>query len=384
MDDALSQRLRHTPSGPDAGRWDIFCHVIDHYGDAALCWRLARQLAQEYGLRPRLWIDDLPTLAALVPNAQTGTCIEGVIIEHWHPAEARLNQTTPHDVAPVVIAALGCTLPAGYRNAMRLRRPLWINLEHLSAEDWVAGCHGLASPKPDGLTEYFFFPGFTEQTGGLFREAHGLAQRRAFLADPRQAHTFLSALGVPQKPSTHYASLFCYSDSDIVTLLEVFAAQPEPWQLLVPSRDPPDGPHHPHMRFIPFVRQTDYDRLLWCCALNFVRGEDSFIRGLWAGQPIVWQAYRQPDAAHHAKVRAFTARWAQDATPEPTAARAWNSLMAAWNGLPQPSGTSLGSALQATLAELPALQAASTRWVAQQSRHPDLTQQLVTWIAARL
>ena len=37
--------------------WDVFCRVVDNYGDAAVCWRLARQLADEHGARVRLWID---------------------------------------------------------------------------------------------------------------------------------------------------------------------------------------------------------------------------------------------------------------------------------------------------------------------------------------
>ncbi|WP_157072023.1 elongation factor P maturation arginine rhamnosyltransferase EarP, partial [Cupriavidus sp. HPC(L)] len=39
--------------------WDIFCTVIDNFGDIGVCWRLARQLAQEHGHAVRLWVDDL-------------------------------------------------------------------------------------------------------------------------------------------------------------------------------------------------------------------------------------------------------------------------------------------------------------------------------------
>ena len=39
--------------------WDIFCRVIDNYGDIGVCWRLARQLANEFGQTVRLWVDDL-------------------------------------------------------------------------------------------------------------------------------------------------------------------------------------------------------------------------------------------------------------------------------------------------------------------------------------
>ena len=50
-----------------ARRWDIFCAVVDNYGDAGVCWRLARQLAGEHGLAVRLFVDALPALARIAP-----------------------------------------------------------------------------------------------------------------------------------------------------------------------------------------------------------------------------------------------------------------------------------------------------------------------------
>ena len=35
---------------------DLFCKVVDNYGDIGICWRLARQLAHEHGLAVRLWV----------------------------------------------------------------------------------------------------------------------------------------------------------------------------------------------------------------------------------------------------------------------------------------------------------------------------------------
>ncbi|MDB5942884.1 MAG: hypothetical protein JWQ13_2450, partial [Ramlibacter sp.] len=46
---------------------------------------------------------------------------------------------------------------------------------------------------------------------------------------------------------------------------------------------------------------------LWSCDFNFVRGEDSQVRALWAGRPFAWQIYPQHDDAHHAKLHAFLA-----------------------------------------------------------------------------
>ncbi|MBA2674559.1 elongation factor P maturation arginine rhamnosyltransferase EarP, partial [Ramlibacter sp.] len=93
------------------------------------------------------------------------------------------------------------------------------------------------------------------------------------------------------------------------------------------------------IQFLPLMPQPEYDHLLWSCDLNFVRGEDSLVRALWAGRPFVWQIYPQDDGAHHAKLDAFL-DWL-DAPPQ---LRAFHHH---WNGVP---GTP-PAALPATLAD---------------------------------
>ena len=65
--------------------------------------------------------------------------------------------------------------------------------------------------------------------------------------------------------------------------------------------------------------------MLWACDLNLVRGEDSLVRALWAGQPLVWHIYPQHDDAHHDKLHAFL-DWLQ----APASLRAFHH---AWNGM---------------------------------------------------
>ncbi|PFW58341.1 elongation factor P maturation arginine rhamnosyltransferase EarP, partial [Bacillus sp. AFS075960] len=113
-----------------------------------VCWRLARQLADEHGWQVRLLVDDLHTFVRLVPEVDPDAVrqtIHGIAIEHWH---AEVGDTL--EIADVVIEAFACELPAAYLAAMarRARRPVWINLEYLSAEDWVADFHLRPSPHP--------------------------------------------------------------------------------------------------------------------------------------------------------------------------------------------------------------------------------------------
>lgn len=212
--------------------WDIFCSVVDNYGDIGVTWRLARQLVAEHGLAVRLWVDDLNAFTPMCPGADATAPQQwqhGVDVRQWPVA------WLPVAPADVVIGAFACQLPAAYVEAMRARvtPPLWLNLEYLSAEDWVEGCHGLPSPQPNGLRKVFFFPGFTEKTGGLLREGSLLARRDAFQQGARQA--FLHGLGVNPEAGALLISLFAYENPQLGNWLEALASGEQPCHLLVPE-----------------------------------------------------------------------------------------------------------------------------------------------------
>jgi uncharacterized repeat protein (TIGR03837 family) len=370
-------------------RCDIFCRVVDNLGDAAVCWRLARQLAAEHGWHPRLWIDTPTVLSKLVPGTRPGRMHQGVRIEHWREQDARLSATAPTQVPEVVIAAFACDLPAGYRKAMRPAHVVWLNLEYLSAEAWVDAHHGLPSPKPQGGLEHFFFPGFSVGSGGLLREADLLARRDAFCADPWARQAFLSGLGLTPQPGDRWASMFCYPRAPVDAILEALHRDTSGgrWRVLVPA-GVEIGQVRPDLRetlitLIPFVPQHDYDRLLWSCDLNWVRGEDSLVRALWSGRPFLWQAYPQHDNAHLAKLHALIEQWTATARPDPAVAQVWCQAMQAWN-LDPATGDSPTEAMPALLRSLPALQDAARRWSQVQGQHPDLASRLVAFVGERL
>jgi uncharacterized repeat protein (TIGR03837 family) len=329
---------------------DIFCNVVDNYGDIGVCWRLARQLANEHGLRVRLWVDDLGSFAKLCPDAdatlEQQRC-RGVEVRHW-PAD--FPATEPADL---VIEAFACKLPESYVEAMaaQTRSPIWINLEYLSAEDWVEGCHKLPSPHPTlPLTRYFFFPGFTERTGGLLIERDLLARRDAFLNDPEAQRNYWRNLGVPERKADEVrVSLFSYENESMDGLLQCWECDAQPVTCLLPEgRSLPQvaaffgqqsgtagtvwqrGNLRVHV--LPFVEQERYDELLWVCDVNFVRGEDSCVRAQWAAKPFIWHIYPQHDGVHLAKLEALRQRCTAGLPAE--TADAVHRLWAAWNGGP--------------------------------------------------
>ena len=114
------------------------------------------------------------------------------------------------------------------------------------------------------------------------------------------------------------------------------------------------------VRFVPFVPQAAYDDLLWACDVNFVRGEDSFVRAQWAGRPFVWHIYPQADDAHRIKLDAFLALYG--AVLQPPAVQSMRGLWHAWNGVL--GAPPIESAWQAFCVELDAQRRGLARWQA--------------------
>lgn len=347
--------------------WDIFCRVIDNFGDIGVCWRLARQLSHEHGLKVRLWVDDLPCLAAICPAVDT-TLIEQVVAG----VDVRLWRDMTPDVQPadVVIEAFGCELPAAYLQAMAVAAdvPRWINLEYLTAETWVDSCHGMVSPHPTlSLKKHFFFPGFTARTGGLIREWH----------IPGDSGPASRLLGSPLE-----ISLFCYDTVPIDSWLNEIISRNAPVRCHVPPGKPRkavracldgEGPWkfgNVDIQPAPFLPMDDYDTLLARCDINFVRGEDSFVRAQWARAPFVWQIYPQGEDAHLIKLEAFLARYLADASP--AVATAVRAMFYAWN-----TGDSLRSAWSGYLERLPDIADHQIQWRSSLLKQQDLVTSLV-------
>lgn len=327
--------------------WDIFCRVIDNYGDIGVSWRLCANLAAR-GEQLRLWVDDASALQWMAPGAQEGRW-PGIEVMDWNAScTPSTLQTLP--AADVWIETFGCDIPEAFvaHRAQALSqagatRPVWVNLEYLSAEPYVQRSHGLPSPVMQGpargWTKYFYYPGFTRQTGGLLREPDQMGRIAGHDAQARG--DFLDQLGIrtapPEVPEC-LVSLFCYEPPLLQALLAHLAAQPSPVRLLVtPGRAAEavrallaEQTVHGALRisYLPALSQSDFDRLLWSCDINFVRGEDSVLRALWAGKPFVWHIYAQHDQAHSAKLEAFLEQL--ELGPEVRSLhRAWNGLLTA-------------------------------------------------------
>jgi uncharacterized repeat protein (TIGR03837 family) len=305
-------------------RWDIFCQIVDNYGDAGVCWRLARSLTSLHGQDVRIFCDDLPTLNLLASGVDPE--IKGRI--DLQPWEASYNNSR-HSVEPpdVVIEAFGCDLPERYLAGLLIapNKPIILNLEYLSAEPWIVDFHQKASPQAHGIPKYFFFPGFQENAGGI-------------LIDPIPKEQLLTEQLIPGslkaswallRPNTKRISVFCYPGVPLLKWLEDLATLGDNFdivlthgqleQLQFSSADPTQPlalPDSIQLISIPFVSQDEYDWVLSQCDFNIVRGEDSFVRAQLAGKPFIWHIYPQDDGAHKTKLAAFLDLYLEDASQE--------------------------------------------------------------------
>lgn len=323
-------------------QFDIFCKIVDNFGDIGVCWRLARQLAHEYGIDIRLWIDDLTVAKQLIPTLDTSSRVQMVD----HITIAAWDQDTHFErAADVVIEAFGCDLPETYQTLMK-PETIWVNLEYLSAESWVEGFHAKYS-KRGNLTRHFFFPGFTRETGGLLRENDIVEQnRRIATSQSRQAEFFRQLnLHVDTDSQALQISLFSYPQAPIHDLLSAIADSGQQTVCYVPatailpkiadffgkasiSTGDSLSLGSLQLHVLPFLSQDNYDKLLASCDINFVRGEDSWVRAIWAAKPFIWQPYRQTEDTHLVKLQAFLDLFYQDC--DSTAAQSATALHHAW------------------------------------------------------
>ena len=311
-------------------QWDIFCRVIDYHGDLGVCWRLAADLASR-GEAVRLWVDDPLALAWMAPMGAVG-----VSVIRW------VDPLPAFEPGDVVVEAFGCDPPPAFvaRMSAAAAAPVWINLEYLSAEPYAEKSHGLPSPQAQtqgagaGLAKWFFYPGFTADSGGLLREANAID------ADAAGARRWLASQGIDVAERERRISLFAYADAPLERLFDRLDTEPTVLLLTAGAAQAPAlalfdraGRRGTHMRAraLPWFDHPGYDRLLRSCDINFARGEDSIVRCMWAGAPFVWHIYAQSDGAHSAKLEALLDRITQGADPQ--LAATLRALWQAWNGL---------------------------------------------------
>ena len=368
---------------------DIFCTVIDNWGDAGVCWRLSRQLCREWQAQVRLWIDApevlQPWLNELTDDGALTVCA-------WN------NTVNWQDIIPseYVIEAFACQIPEPYIERMKslVVKPKWFNLEYLSAEPWVESHHLLCSPQSGGLNKVFYFPGLTEKTGGLLRERDLLTRRDVFVAEhpeywqtctgfqPAPHALKISVFGYEHLPLTQWLPALAQGEPRVqlaVTAGKAQIAFESAWAQLgyQPSGHGRYAQGNVSAVFLPMLSQTDYDQLLWSADINAVRGEDSLVRAIWAGKPFFWDIYKQDDGAHWDKLRAFCVEYTRAA--DARAAHLWTQWQMAWNHYETPTTEYFSYLWQDFKSHLDTLNVLSLNFCSQASERADLCSGLMAY-----
>jgi uncharacterized repeat protein (TIGR03837 family) len=302
-------------------RWDIFCQIVDNYGDAGICWRLARSLSSLHGQEVRIFCNDLPTLNLLASGSDEALNHK-IDLQPWEASDN--NARHPVQTPDVVIEAFGCDLPERYLAGLFIApiKPIIINLEYLSAEPWIAEFHGKASPQSHGIPKYFFFPGFQDSVGGLLLDPIPLEGAQVTHLIPKS----LKSVWLKLRPGAKRISIFCYPGAPLNKWLKDLSHLGENVDVLLthghaellnlPGENAIVLPANIQLLSMPFVSQDEYDWVLSQCDFNVVRGEDSFIRAQLAGKPFIWHIYPQEDQAHEVKLAAFLDLYLNNANQE--------------------------------------------------------------------
>ena len=294
---------------------DIFCRVIDNFGDAGVAWRLSRSLQREEGFCVRLIIDNLETLRKIVPEVsleKKEQNVEDIAIILWDKEFERKAEP-----ADAVIEAFSCFLPESYEEKIHKRfesgNPVsLIALDYLTAEPYAKEFHGLPSPHPKyGYPKRFYFPGFEAGTGGLFIEGDFEKQQSLFTEEKREA--FAKKLGISLAAPLKIF-LFTYPTVDTKGLARELAKTGLEIEMLLAPGTAGEvfleevgkiGASQIHCDVLPMVPVREFDWLLSLADFLIVRGEDSASRAILSGKPFLWTLYAQKENAHLEKMRAF-------------------------------------------------------------------------------
>lgn len=349
MSTSLSSLAPITPWGAV-----IFCRVVDNMGDAGVCWRLAKRLSA-LGWKSLLVIDDPAVLARMVPLLDAAATRTGVVtvtgespestvgVLHWDTMEAAANAGDLSVIGGVwprlVLETFGCRLPEAVETGLDDGRTrLWMNLEYLSAEDYAEECHRVWGFHPRlSVKKLWFYPGFTEKTGGLLFSPQDVVRQNRLLTDVNTVRERRAALGV--EPGLEQLLVFTYPSLPLEWLVAAMKALPQRIAILLApgaagetlaARLREETSHQ--VISLPYLSQDDFDEVIWTSDLAIIRGEESFVRAQLGGTPFVWSIYPTEDFAHEVKLDAWLARFGAAAVSEKEreAFAALSALTHAW------------------------------------------------------
>ena len=281
---------------------DIFCQVIDNYGDVGVAYRLAREFKRVYpNKKLRFVINQIEELNLIRKSED----IEIILYKDISKIE---------NSADLIIESFGCEIPKEYMDKALKKSKLIINLEYFSAEKWVDDFHLQESFLGGNLKKYFFIPGLSEKSGGILLDNEFLERKKKVEANKEY---YLKKFGIKEKYDL-IGSVFSY-EKNFGSLIEELKKLGKKIILLMLSEKTQknfikyfdNGNNYDKIKFVklPFFTYDKYEELLALCDFNLVRGEDSFVRALLLGKPFLWHIYPQDENTHIKKLESFLEKY---------------------------------------------------------------------------
>lgn len=298
---------------------DIFCQVVDNFGDIGVVYRLAKSLYRKYlenglDIKIRVFLDRTEELTKLNLEAKNIECQFLDNIEYITYDYLLRNNLKPSEV---IIETFGCEINEIYLEKAKEDSSLLINLEYLSSEDWSIDFHGIESLiGAKKLRKYFFIPGFSEKTGGVLFSP--LKKNKIEDIFPHLTSKFLE--------NKMLGTVFSY-EKNFENMLTTLNNQKKETVLLVMGERSQNSIKEIlekkyveklgnflkygkiYIEFSTFIPQERYDELVTLTDFNLVRGEDSFVRAVLSQKPFIWHAYFQDEDIHLEKIKGFFNRY---------------------------------------------------------------------------
>ena len=281
---------------------DIFCQVIDNYGDVGVAYRLAREFKRVYpNKKLRFIINQMEELNLIKKSEE----IEIITYQDISKIE---------NSADLIIESFGCEIPKEYMDRALKNSKLIINLEYFSAEDWVDDFHLQESFLGENLKKYFFIPGLSKKSGGILLDNKFLERKKKVT---KNKGYYLKKIGINKKYDL-IGSVFSY-EKNFDFLIEELKKLDKKILLLILSEKTQKNfikyfdnvNNYDKIKFVklPFFTYDKYEELLALCDFNLVRGEDSFVRALLLGKPFLWHIYPQEGNTHIKKLESFLEKY---------------------------------------------------------------------------
>ena len=281
---------------------DIFCQVIDNYGDVGVAYRLAREFKRVYPNKKLRFVINKTEELNLIRKSED---IEIILYKDISKIE---------NSADLIIESFGCEIPKKYMDKALKNSKLIINLEYFSAEKWVDDFHLQESFLGGNLKKYFFIPGLSEKSGGILLDNEFLERKKKVEANKEY---YLEKFEIKEKYDL-IGSVFSY-EKNFDSLIEELKKLDKKIILLILSEKTQknfikyfdNGNNYDKIKFVklPFFTYDKYEELLALCDFNLVRGEDSFVRALLLGKPFLWHIYPQDENTHIKKLESFLEKY---------------------------------------------------------------------------